>query len=57
MTLTPVRILHVDKEREFIVIDKPGSIVRETFTLYLAGTQRTSHSPYMPLAGTTRTAS
>ncbi|KZV96732.1 pseudouridine synthase [Exidia glandulosa HHB12029] len=26
VTATPVRILHVDKEREFIVVDKPGSI-------------------------------
>ncbi|PCH33259.1 pseudouridine synthase [Wolfiporia cocos MD-104 SS10] len=26
VTSTPVRILHHDKEREFIVIDKPGSI-------------------------------
>ena len=23
----PVRILHIDKEREFIVISKPGSVV------------------------------
>ena len=28
VTSTPVRVLLVDKEREFLVIDKPGSIVR-----------------------------
>lgn len=28
VTSKPVRILHVDKEKEFIVVDKPGSIVR-----------------------------
>jgi len=28
VTSTPVRNLHHDKEREFIVINKPGSIVR-----------------------------
>lgn len=30
VTATPVRILHVDKEKEFIVVDKPGSIVRSS---------------------------
>ena len=28
VTSTPVKILHEDEEREFVVIDKPGSIVR-----------------------------
>ena len=28
VTAKPVKILHEDKEREFVVIDKPGSIVR-----------------------------
>lgn len=28
VTSRPVKILHEDKERDFIVIDKPGSIVR-----------------------------
>lgn len=28
VTGTPVRVLHHDVEREFIVVDKPGSIVR-----------------------------
>jgi tRNA pseudouridine32 synthase len=28
VTSKPVKILHEDREREFIVIDKPGSIVR-----------------------------
>jgi 23S rRNA-/tRNA-specific pseudouridylate synthase len=28
VTSKPVKILHEDGEREFIVIDKPGSIVR-----------------------------
>ena len=27
VTSRPVKILHEDKERDFIVIDKPGSIV------------------------------
>jgi tRNA pseudouridine32 synthase len=28
VTLTPVKIILHDKEREFLVINKPGSIVR-----------------------------
>jgi len=28
VTSKPVKILHEDREREFVVIDKPGSIVR-----------------------------
>ena len=37
VTSTPVRIVHHDKERGFLVIDKPGSIVRaplSTLSLY-----------------------
>lgn len=30
VTSTPVQILHTDYEREFIVINKPGSIVRSS---------------------------
>ncbi len=30
VTSKPVKVLHEDREREFIVIDKPGSIVRYT---------------------------
>jgi len=28
VTLTPVKVLFHDKEREFLIINKPGSIVR-----------------------------
>jgi 23S rRNA-/tRNA-specific pseudouridylate synthase len=31
VTNTPVKVLYHDEEREFIVVDKPGSIVRPLF--------------------------
>ena len=49
VTSKPVKILHRDQEREFIVIDKPGSIVRSSYPFQppteinqvsLAGTRR-----------------
>ena len=33
VTSTPVKIILHDKERQFIVVNKPGSIVSITFTL------------------------
>lgn len=30
VTSTPVRVLFQDKDRDFIVVDKPGSIVRSS---------------------------
>jgi hypothetical protein len=37
VTSTPVRILHRDDARDFIVIDKPGSIVRPFCVLCALG--------------------
>ena len=37
VTSKPVKILHEDRERDFIVIDKPGSIVRIQYRARTAG--------------------
>ena len=37
VTSKPVKILHEDRERDFIVIDKPGSIVRIQHRALIAG--------------------
>ena len=48
VTNTPVKILHHDVEREFVVVDKPGSIVRAS-TLSIVPLFDTPSSPYTHL--------
>lgn len=51
VTSTPIKILHHDVEREFIVVDKPGSIVRPSYS----SISLPSHSPIkQPIHGTGR---
>jgi 23S rRNA-/tRNA-specific pseudouridylate synthase len=47
VTSTPIKVLHHDVEREFIVVDKPGSIVRSSFST--SSSHLTSLQPVHPV--------
>ena len=49
VTSRPVKILHEDRENDFIVIDKPGSIVRAPVDVLLLQRPDLYRSPSTPL--------
>lgn len=51
MTATPVRIVHHDKERGFLVIDKPGSIVSTSFDIPKSLVLTSAHAQPVHAAG------
>lgn len=53
VTNDPVLVLHIDKEKEFVVVSKPGSMV----STQLFPTVKLTISPFTPPADTSSTPS